>query len=87
MPIYEYRAAQGEAGCAHCANGFEIKQSIADPKLTKCPECGGRIVRPICAVGLNTKVPSTRTTLSDSNLKKHGFTKLINEGDGKLRKV
>ena len=38
MPTYEYR---GE--CQDCINNnhiFEVKQSITEDPLTKCPECG-----------------------------------------------
>ena len=87
MPWYDYQAADGEKGCTHCSDRFEVEQSIADPKLTQCPECGCPIVRLISGVGVNTRIPSTRSTLSEKNLKKHGFSKLINEGGGKFRKV
>ncbi len=33
MPTYEYE-------CSACSHAFEILQSIADPKLKKCPKCG-----------------------------------------------
>ena len=40
MPMYVYEAKEPEKGCAKCAKGFEIMQSINDPKLEKCPDCG-----------------------------------------------
>jgi putative FmdB family regulatory protein len=33
VPIYEYR-------CASCNAVIEVKQSMSDAKLTKCPTCG-----------------------------------------------
>ena len=50
MPTYVYEARKG--GCPHCANGFETEQSINDPKLEKCPECGAEVFRVIQAPGL-----------------------------------
>lgn len=37
MPIYEYR-------CSNCG-GFEVKQSIKDDPLTKCPTCNAQVQR------------------------------------------
>ena len=50
MPVYVYEA-KGK-GCARCANGFEISQSIKDDKLTVCPDCGAPVVRVIQAPAL-----------------------------------
>ena len=33
MPTYDYK-------CSHCNHLFEEVQSMKDPLLTKCPECG-----------------------------------------------
>ena len=52
MPMYVYEAKEPEKGCAKCAKGFEIMQSINDPKLEKCPDCGAVIFRVIQAPGL-----------------------------------
>lgn len=40
MPTYEYE-------CSVCKHNFEQFQSIAEPPLKKCPECGGRVKRMI----------------------------------------
>ena len=45
MPMYVYEAKDPERGCAKCSKSFEIMQSINDPKLTKCPDCGAEIFR------------------------------------------
>ncbi len=43
-------------------------------------------MRLISACGISTQM-SERAMLSDKNLKAKGFTKLVNEGGGKFRKV
>ena len=52
MPMYVYEAKEGKKGCAKCRAGFEIAQSINDPKLTACPDCGAPVFRVIQAPGL-----------------------------------
>jgi len=52
MPMYVYEAKDPAKGCAKCAKGFETMQSIDDPKLTVCPDCGAEIFRVIQAPGL-----------------------------------
>ncbi len=84
MPIYVYAAEKG--GCKVCRESFEYKQSMMDDKLKKCPDCGTAVRRVIIAPFVQTG-RSDRSTLSDKNLKKHGFDKLVNEGDGKFRKA
>jgi hypothetical protein len=83
VPTYVYQAKA--KGCSLCAQGFEYKQSIKDDPLESCPECGVTVGRIICAPFVQTG-PTDKSVLSDSNLQKHGFQKLINEGDGKFRK-
>lgn len=38
MPTYEYK-------CADCGADLEIVQSIHDPSLTDCPQCGASALR------------------------------------------
>jgi putative FmdB family regulatory protein len=86
MPFYTYRAKDPQQSCAYCRDEFETVQSIRDDALTECPECGnpvGRIMHP-AAQGRND---STQKLLSDDNLKKHGFKKLVNAGGGKFDEV
>lgn len=52
MPLYVYEAKSPEKGCAKCRAGFEITQSLKEPHLTKCPDCGAEIYRVIQAPGL-----------------------------------
>jgi putative FmdB family regulatory protein len=84
MPIYVYRAKAG--GCPFCRDSFEQKQGMNDAPLKTCPRCEAPVERVICAPFVKTG-RSDASVLSDGNLKKHGFTKLINEGGGKFRKT
>jgi len=45
MPIYEYRAIDPDKGCSKCRSVFEYLQSIHDPPLEKCPQCGSRLLK------------------------------------------
>jgi len=36
MPLYEYQ-------CKKCGHRFEKIQKFSDPKIKKCPECGGAV--------------------------------------------
>jgi len=38
MPTYEYE-------CKNCGHGFEVFQSMSDPPLKDCPECGKEVRR------------------------------------------
>ena len=84
MPTYVYQAKTG--GCKLCRESFEYRQSIKDSPLKKCPDCGAAVERVICVPFVKTG-RGDKSVLSDGNLQKHGFDKLINEGDGKYRKA
>ncbi len=81
MPIYEYQAAEGVKGCKFCANGFERLQTLSEPKLEKCPECGAPVVRVISAPAVGKSVSSL-----DDRAKAAGFTKLKRLGKGEYEK-
>ncbi len=85
MPTYTYQAA-GKKHCAMCADGFDVLQAFRDDPVTACPDCGAPVERRFTAPNINTR-PSTKSVMSDANLKKKGFTKLVNEGGGKFRKI
>jgi len=38
MPTYEYE-------CKSCSHNFEVFQSMSDPPVKKCPECGMEVRR------------------------------------------
>jgi putative FmdB family regulatory protein len=86
MPTYEYQARDPDSGCDHCRERFEVQQSMSDEPLAKCPACGAPVQRLISRCSIST-AQSSRSMLSDRNLKEKGFSKLVNEGGGKFRKT
>lgn len=84
MPTYEYEVADGEQGCPQCNVGFEVRHGMKEPGPKVCPRCGAQVRKRVAAPGLNVRY-NERNTLSDANLKRHGFNKLVNEGDGNFR--
>ncbi len=48
MPIYEYV-------CKKCHHKFEKIQKFSDPKIRKCPECGGKVEQAIHAPAVQFK--------------------------------
>ncbi|MBW1720809.1 MAG: zinc ribbon domain-containing protein [Deltaproteobacteria bacterium] len=77
MPIYEYEHIDGS-----CKTGriFEIRQSIKDAPLTRCPHCGGAVRKIISRPNIN--MPK-----SDTELRDLGFTKLVKRDDGVYENV
>ena len=45
MPTYEYE-------CNTCGHAFEVLQSMAAPKLKKCPECGKKALSRLIGSGV-----------------------------------
>jgi len=86
MPTYEYQAREPERACDRCRDRFEVQQAMKDEPLTHCPECGNPIARVVSLCAVST-TQSSKSMLSDKNLKEKGFSKLVNEGDGKFRKT
>jgi putative FmdB family regulatory protein len=86
MPTYEYRALDPKSACDYCRDRFEVLQSMSEAPLGACPRCGQPVERVISLCAVSTS-QSQRSMLSDRNLKAKGFTKLVNEGGGKFRKV
>ena len=80
MPLYVYEA-KGK-GCARCGGGFEISQSIKEPKLTVCPDCGAPVVRVIQAPALG----HSRTDLN-YRAKRAGFHALKRVQKGEYEKL
>jgi putative FmdB family regulatory protein len=49
MPIYEYR-------CKKCGHRFEkLHQSFSEPRVKKCPECGGAVEQLLSAPAAHFK--------------------------------
>jgi putative FmdB family regulatory protein len=72
MPIYEYEHVQ-----TPCRLGrvFELRQSLAEKALSRCPDCGAPIKKVISRTNVNT--PKTNSELRDL-----GFTKLVRRDKG-----
>ncbi|MBL4847774.1 MAG: zinc ribbon domain-containing protein [Planctomycetes bacterium] len=85
MPTYHYRAVEDEAACDACRETFSKIQTISEPLVEQCSSCEAPVRRVICAAGgsLIDKRYKTKKMLSDGNLKKLGFKKLVKESDGK----
>ena len=86
MPTYEYQTIDSKQACDYCRKRFEIRQSMKDTPLKKCPRCGGAVERVVSLCSIST-TQSQKSMLSDKNLKEKGFTKLVKEGDGRYRKT
>ncbi len=77
MPVYEYEHIEKP-----CKQGavIEVKQSIEDTPLKRCPQCGGPVRRIMSAPYINA--PKTNGELRDL-----GFTKLVRRDDGVYENV
>lgn len=85
MPNYNYRAAEPEEqSCEHCEAGFQELQALSADPLTECPKCSAPIRRVIQKPqAMTNRRWNTKKMLSDGNLKRLGFKKLVKESDGK----
>jgi len=81
MPIREYQVNDPTQGCAACRQPFEQIESLNQPPLDKCPQCGASVVRLISAPA----VGGSRTGL-DARAKSAGFHKLKKLGRGEYEK-
>ena len=50
MPVYTYK-------CEECNKKFEVRQSMTDPEIEICPECGGKVHKVISQAGVIFKGP------------------------------
>ena len=48
MPLYEYK-------CSDCGSSFEVLQKVNEPRLTKCPKCGGQLKKVLSAPAIQFK--------------------------------
>ena len=87
MPTYVYGPKPGrtQSGiCPVCSAQFETVQRMSDEALTKCPQCGGEVVRLITAPNLGG-VGMVRKP-SESTLSQAGFTQYKRQGKGYYEK-
>lgn len=82
MPIYEYTADDKKKSCDYCKIKFEIKQSISDEALKKCPKCGNKVRKVFSPFGMGHSATSL-----DRNAKEKGFHKLKKVDKGKYEKL
>ena len=82
MPIYEYQCVDA-TGCSKCAPGFDQLQSLNDPPLSACPECGAGVRRILSA----PNVGRGDSDLSPKNLEEKGFTQYRRVGKGQYEKT
>lgn len=48
MPLYEYK-------CLACGSSFEVLQKVNEPRLKKCPKCGGQLNKILSAPAIQFK--------------------------------
>jgi putative FmdB family regulatory protein len=77
MPVYEY-----EHSAEACGRGrvFEVRQSMHDTPLSRCPQCGAPVRRILSAAFVSSQK-------SNSELRDLGFTKLVKRDDGVYENV
>ncbi|MBU4198905.1 MAG: zinc ribbon domain-containing protein [Verrucomicrobia bacterium] len=81
MPIREYQATDPNRSCSSCRQPFEQIESVNQPPVEKCPQCGAAVVRLISAPA----VGASRTGFDD-RAKSAGFHKLKKLGRGEYEK-
>lgn len=67
MPLYVYEPdarPDGEPAPPCCT--FEFLQSLSEPALTACPECGGAVHRALTSFGFSVRGSSQGTQSSNS---------------------
>ncbi len=87
MPTYCYRKEDDEKGCDYCTEIFEIVQKMSEEAIKLCPRCGSKIERIIVPHSVYFYTDREKQMLSDKNLSRMGFTKLVREEKGVYRKT
>jgi len=77
MPVYEYE--HEDEGCG-LGKVFELRQSISERGLERCPECHEPVRKIISRINIST--PKTNSELKDL-----GFTKLVKRDNGVYENV
>ncbi len=88
MPLYTYENIHDDRHCTYCLGGFDVMQKLSDPVFTHCTHCGNPIKKIITAVNLNGKTTtSPKSTLSEKNITKNGFTQYRKVSKGQYEKT
>ena len=82
MPMYTYQAS-GTQSCPTCADVFEVRHGLDDPRLSRCPECGAPVRRVITPPALTSGGPD----MSPANIERQGFTQYRKSGKGVYEKT
>lgn len=77
MPLYLYECENNDCPCG---GTFRAEQHMTDDALTVCPHCGGPVSRLITPVTLSVPI-------GDTDLKGHGFAKLVRRDKGVYENV
>jgi putative FmdB family regulatory protein len=77
MPLYEYEHLGRPCDWGQV---FEQRQSMAEPCLERCPNCGAPVSKRMSRINIST--PKTNSELKDL-----GFTKLVRRDDGVYENV
>jgi predicted nucleic acid-binding Zn ribbon protein len=87
MPMYEYEILDAKGNPT--GKTFEIVQSMKDKALTKHPETGEPVQRVIQVPNIAGKWSDIKgkSTLSNENLERLGFTKYERRGKGYMERV
>ena len=80
MPLYVYRAEDPERSCDQCRQDFEVLQSLRDPRLTECPECGAVVAKQVTTC-------SSAFPQGAAELRNIGMARLEKRADGKYENV
>ena len=73
MPIYEYV-------CQSCQHRFEVKQSMSDPPVSGCPQCGQAVTKVISAPAIMFKGTGWYVTDYSDKLKPGAESKTEDKG-------
>ena len=65
MPTYAY-------ACTQCGHRFDAVQSFAEPSLTECPQCGGRLRKEYGSIGVTFNGSGFYRTDSRAAAEKNG---------------
>lgn len=87
MPTYVYDVLDSKGNPT--GEQFEITQSIKDKSLTKHPKTGAPVRRAIVAPAIAGKWSpiKQKSSLSNKNLERLGFTKYERKGSGYMERV